>query len=245
TTVISRICLDRLKSARAQRETYVGPWLPEPLVELQDDHSLEHELSQDASIALMLALERLSPLERAVFLLHDVFDVEFDEVASTLSRSSAACRQLAKRARDNIREERSRFQVEKRDSERLSEAFFHASRSGDTETLSQLLTDSAILMTDGGGRRISARRPIYGLAKICRFFAGVARKSGGVNQPIWARRALVNGVPGWLTLERDGLLQATGFDIREGRIVEIYMIRNPEKLKHLDYLIDEASALPN
>ncbi|GGC00708.1 RNA polymerase sigma factor [Marinobacterium zhoushanense] len=237
TTVVSRICLDRLKSARHQRETYIGPWLPEPLIELQEDISVEEELSRDASIALMLALERLSPLERAVFLLHDVFELEFDEISTTLSRSNAACRQLAKRARDNIRLERSRFQVEKRDSERLSEAFFHASRSGDTEVLSQLLADNAILRTDGGGRRISARRPIFGLDRINRFFAGIARKSGGINQPIWARRVLINGAPGWLTLEQDCLLQATGFAFRDGRIEEIYIVRNPKKLLHLTHLI--------
>src|SRR5262249_39381223 len=151
---VTRLCLDQLKSARHQRETYLGPWLPEPVV--------EEESEEDVTLPLMLALERLSPLERAAFLLHDVFGLEFEEVATTIQRDAAACRQLAARARTHIREARPRFQVDKRHGLELAEAFFTASRSGDMKALGAMLAADVSVHSDGGGKRPAAMKPVLG-----------------------------------------------------------------------------------
>ena len=152
---VTRLCLDQLKSARHQRETYIGPWLPDPIV--------EEEEVEDVTLPLMLALERLSPLERAVFLLHDVFGLEFEEVAMTIQRDPAACRQLASRARDHVRNARPRFQVEKQRGLALAEAFFTASRSGDMKALGAMLAADVSVHADGGGKRPAATRPNPGV----------------------------------------------------------------------------------
>src|SRR5579863_3293508 len=142
---VTRLCLDQLKSARHKRETYIGPWLPDPVV--------EEEQQDDVTLPLMLALERLSPLERAAFLLHDVFGLEFEEVATTIGRDATACRQLASRARSHVRETRPRFQVEKQRALELAEAFFSASRSGDMKALGAMLKADVSVHADGGGKR--------------------------------------------------------------------------------------------
>lgn len=240
TTVVSRICLDRLKSAQRKRETYVGTWLPEPVVDTQDNEGLltenENALAKNISVALMLALERLSPLERAAFLLHDVFNVSFAEVARTLNREEAACRQLAKRARDHIMVDRPRFSMEAERSQDITQAFYLASRSGDVQTLQQLLQEDAILHSDGGGKRVSAINCIIGSNRIVRFYQGLLRKHGDM-QPKWSQAMRLNGAPGWLTVEKDGLLQATSVSIRDGRITDIYVVRNPDKLRHLQHWV--------
>ena len=184
------------------------------------------------SYALMLALERLSPLERAAFLLHDVFGLSFDEVSTALDRSAAACRQLATRARQHVQAGRPRFQVAPSDNQRVAEAFFNASRQGDLATLRNLLVHDATLHSDGGGVRSAALRLITGADKLCRLYAALARKANG-SGPLWARPMRVNGLPGWLTVERDGLLQTTAVEIVDGRIVNVYVTRNPHKLRHL------------
>lgn len=237
-TVVSRLCLDRWKDVRRHRETYIGPWLPEPLIEEQATQPQEEDLAHDVSVALMLALERLSPLERAAFLLHDVFDMEFSQVARALNRSEAACRQLAKRARGNVLKARPRFDVAPEESERIAEAFFQASRAGDTATLSSLLAEGAVLHTDGGGVRSAALRLIHGADKVCRFFAGIALKKRG-EPPRWARQVSINGMPGWLTIEADGLPQTTTLAIVNGRITDIYVMRNPHKMDHLAKMVSE------
>ena len=171
---VTRLCLDQLKSARHRREIYVGPWLPEPVVE----EAVEEE--EDVTLPLMLALERLSPLERAAFLLHDVFGVGFEEIAVTIRRSPAACRQLAARARTHVREARPRFRVEKRRGLAIAEAFFAASRDGDMAALEAMLAADVSLHADGGGKRSAASRPILG------FDGGDAGARGagrGVPQP--------------------------------------------------------------
>jgi len=228
--VVTRLCLDRLKAARRRRELYVGAWLPEPLVE-EYSPAASVAASDDVSFALMLALERLSPLERAAFLLHDVFDVGFEEIAAILGRSAVACRQLASRARTALREARPRFPVAPEEGRRFSEAFFTASRDGDTERLRQLLAESATFHSDGGGRKYAALRPITGAAKVCRMYAGLARKARGA--PPWRQHALINGLPGTITVEPDGTLQATALEIADGRIHAIYVMRNPDKLAHV------------
>src|SRR5215471_891478 len=155
---VTRLCLDQLKSARRRRETYVGPWLPDPVV--------EEEQAEDVTLPLMLALERLSPLERAAFLLHDVFGLGFEEVAATIQRDPAACRQLANRARSHVREARPRFQVEKQHGLELAKAFFDATRSGDMKALGAMLAADVSAHADGGGKRPAAMAPIVGFAAV-------------------------------------------------------------------------------
>src|SRR5215475_8765887 len=168
-TVVARLCLDRMKSAKVRREIYVGQWLPEPVVDERFDDDSD-ELSHDISVALMLLLERLSPLERASFLLHDVFGLDFAEVARTLGRNEAACRQLAARARTHIEAGRPRFAPSPEEGRRLAAAFQAAPTSADTKALVRLLADDAVLYTDGGGKRVAALNPIRGADKIARFF---------------------------------------------------------------------------
>lgn len=239
-TVVTRLCLDRLKEARRRRETYVGAWLPEPLIEdTSPAVAPVEEVAESVSVALMLALERLSPLERAAFLLHDVFDMGFDEIAPALGRSAAACRQLASRARGHVRTARPRFTVKPDEGARLAEAFLAASRAGDTAALRDLLVESATLHGDGGGRKRANLSPIRGADKICRFFAGLARKVEDA-RPVWNKLVAVNGLPGFVTVERDGTLQTTALEVEDGRIVAIYVVRNPDKLTHVLPLVPDS-----
>jgi RNA polymerase sigma-70 factor (ECF subfamily) len=233
-TVVTRLCLDRMKSARSRREIYVGQWLPEPVVDESFEDGIAGDVAHDISIALMLLLERLSPLERASFLLHDVFGLDFAEVARTLGRNEAACRQLAARARDHIEAGRPRFSASPEEGRRLAEAFQAAAASADPRALARLLAEDAVLYTDGGGKRAAALNPIRGADKIVRFFEGVARKNTAFTA-ITARHALINGMPGLVLHEDDGAINTMAFEHRDGRIVAIYIVRNPEKLQHVSF----------
>jgi RNA polymerase sigma-70 factor (ECF subfamily) len=224
--VVSRLALDHLKSARVRRETYPGTWLPEPLVEDEEDRS------DDITLTLMLALDRLSPLERAAFLLHDVFDMGFEEVGRVLDRDAVACRQLASRARSHVRQEKSRFSMPEDRGRTIAEAFFQASRSGDMTALKGLLAEDAVMYSDGGGIRNAALNPIYGREKIMRFYDGIARKTDGL-VPAVNHFALFDGLPGHMSLEADGLPQVAAVEIEDGLIRGVYLIRNPDKLSHL------------
>ncbi|MEZ2333697.1 sigma-70 family RNA polymerase sigma factor [Mesorhizobium sp. RCC_202] len=221
---VTRLCLDQLKSARRQRETYVGPWLPEPLV--------EEDQVDDVGLPLMLALERLSPLERAAFLLHDVFGLQFEDIAAEIDRDPAACRQLAARAREHIRQARPRFKVEKQRGLEIAEAFFNASRSGDMKALGAMLSADVAAHADGGGKRPAATEPVVGFDAVMRQYAVVAAWLKD-NRSKLIRLAFINGLPGFVTLEADGELQTTALDIEDGRITAIYVMRNPDKLRHL------------
>ncbi len=226
--VVTRLCLDEMKSARARRETYVGAWLPEPLVEAEEERLDEDDLT----LTLMMALERLSPLERAAFLLHDVFGVPLGEVADTLDREAAAVRQLAVRARRNIQAARPRFPVEREEGERIARAFFAASTSGDTATLRTLLAENVVLRADGGGKVLAFINPIAGLDRLLRLYEGVRRKWGEG----WAQMlelAWIDGLPGYVSRERGDVLQTTALAIEGGRITAIYITRNPDKLGHV------------
>lgn len=221
---VMRLCLDQLKSARRTRETYIGPWLPEPVVE-------EDEV-EDVTLPLLLVLERLSPLERAAFLLHDVFGLDFDEVAAAIERDAAACRQLAHRARGHVRQARPRFTVEKQRGLALAEAFFAASRSGDMKTLGAMLAADVSFHADGGGKRPAVGEPVFGfeaVMKVHEYLAAFFLKNGST----LVRACFVNGLPGHVTREADGELQTTALAIEDGRIAAIYVVRNPDKLKHL------------
>jgi len=224
--VVTRICLDQLKSARRRRETYIGPWLPEPVVEATEDEV------DDVTLPLMMALERLSPLERAAFLLHDVFGVAFDEVAETIGRDPAACRQLAARARAHVRAARPRFPVAKARGLEIAAAFFAASRSGDMQALRSLLAADVVRYSDGGGKRGSAKRALVGLDDVMRFHKGLGWRYPNRRSRI-LRYGLVNGLPGYVSMEEDGV-QTTALAIENDRIVGVYVMRNPDKLRRLE-----------
>ncbi len=225
--IVTRLCLDHLKSARHRRETYVGPWLPEPVVEQTSDDAID-----DVTLPLMMALERLSPLERAAFLLHDVFGLSFEEIAETINRDPAACRQLASRARTHIRAERPRFPVAKEHGLQIASAFFAATRGGDMQQLQSLLATDVTTYADGGGKATAAIEPIRGLDAVMQLHAQLAR--------IFAREmsrlvqyAFINGLPGFITIEPGNTLQTTALEIEQDRIVAIYVMRNPDKLRHI------------
>lgn len=231
--VTSRICIDRMRSAKAQREAYRGPWLPEPLIEELNVDPVER--AEDVSVAFLLALERLSPLERAVFLLHDVFDEDYGSVAETLGRNEAAVRQLAARARTHVRDNRPRFSVSQEDAAKLAAAFMAAASQGDMAALSSVLAQDAMMLTDGGGKRKASLRPMIGREDIIRLLEGIAWRSGGDQEawPLTFRAVRINGYPG-IVLERDDGPMTVAFQPGEdGKLAAIYMVRNPDKLGHV------------
>jgi RNA polymerase sigma-70 factor (ECF subfamily) len=243
-TTTTRICLDMLTSARARHETYAGPWLPEPVFDTAalapDRHT---ELAEDLSIALLLTLDRLSPLERAAFLLHDVFDFSFTEVATTLERSEAACRKLATRAREHVRALRPRGatspparpgEVDPKHAQLLS-AFGAATRSGDLNALTQLLASDVRIVTDGGGKVRAALEVIDGADRAARFLVEVTRKRPDQwwRDDFRVRLATVNGLPGVVVEGSEGPVQTSAFEIEGDVIRAMYVVRNPDKLRHL------------
>jgi RNA polymerase sigma-70 factor (ECF subfamily) len=224
--VVMRLCLDQLKSARHRRETYVGPWLPEPVAEPTPDDL------DDSTLPLMMALERLSPLERAAFLLHDVFDVSFEEVAETRPRTGgvpAACRPCTGASQGGAaplsRAQGTGLEV--------ATAFFAATRNGDMERLRSLLATDVIAYSDGGGRKLASTEPIGGIDEVMRVHTSLARLFAD-SMSRMVRYAFINGLPGFVTIERDDTLQTTALELdQHGRIAAIYVTRNPEKLRHL------------
>jgi RNA polymerase sigma-70 factor (ECF subfamily) len=239
-TTTTRICLDVLRSARGRREEYVGPWLPEPVLDtaaLAPDSRTE--LAEDLSIALLLTLDRLSPLERAAFLLHDVFDFSFSEVARTLERSEAACRQLAARARAHVRDVRPRGtsepppragEVDAKHAELMS-AFVAATQSGDLNALTQLLASDVRVVTDGGGKVAASLNVLEDADRAARFLIGATRK--GWREDYTWRLATINGLPGVIVDGPEGPVQTAAFEIDGGVIRALYVVRNPDKLRHL------------
>ncbi len=225
--VVSRLCLDRMKSASHRRESYVGMWLPEPVVA-----EPAQNLADDLSVALLLALERLSPLERAAFLLHDVFDMDYAAVAQAIERNEAACRQLAARARENIRQDRSRYAANDNDARKLADAFVAAAVTGDVDGLTRLLAEDAVLYSDGGGKRAAALKPIVGRDRIRRFYEGLRKKSSGAFAARRADAVTLNGLPGFIFETADGT-ETLAFDVAGGLIVALYAVRNPDKVRHL------------
>lgn len=239
--LVTNLCLDKLRSAAAQREHYVGVWLPEPLLEDDDlfgwtpGPEQQVEFAQDVSVAFMLALERLSPLERAAFLLHDVFDVDYDEIARHLERTEAACRQLISRARKNIKSDYARHVVAQEERDRLVEAFMHAVRSCDVTALAQLLTADAVLLADGGGKVAAVMRPLRGNALIARALIGFAQLPDSRGWRLVP--TTVNGLPGCLIVDDladERLVQTIALAPsahEPGRVGALYIQRNPDKLR--------------
>ena len=211
----------RFKSARRKPETYVGPWLPEPVVEADDDEI------DDVTLPLMLALER------PAFLRHDVFGLGFEEIAETIGREAAACRQLASRARTHVRAARPRFDMPKERGMAIAAAFFAASRSGDMGRLQALLAADVRMHADGGCKKPAALKIIVGLGDVMKVQASLARLFAQ-NMSRIVRYGFINGLPGFVTVEHGDTLQTTALQIEDGRIAAIYVVRNPDKLRHLD-----------
>lgn len=224
--VVTRLCLDHLKSARYRHETYVGPWLPEPVLDAPEDET------DDITLPLMVALERLSPLERATFLLHDVFGVGFDEIAETIDREPATCRQLASRARAHVRAERPRFRMPKERGLQFAHAFYEASRNGDLKRLRQMLAADVTAYADGGGKMPATAGPIVGIENVLELHASLARIFAEKKSRL-IRFGLINGLPGFVSIEQDHILQTTALEIENDKIIAIYVTRNPDKLRHV------------
>ena len=229
-TVVTRLSIDRLRQQKARREEYVGPWLPEPLVtegEGVAGPSGAVELEESLSMAFLVLLESLNPVERAVFLLREVFGYEYPEIARVVGKGETNTRQIAHRARGALHARRPRFEGSPEQGERLTRRFLEASRSGDMEALVSLLADDVTVWSDGGGKATAARRPIHGKEKVARFFLGVAGKAG---PGLVARTASVNGGPGVVVYadRRPAMVLALG--VEEGRIRAVRAVLNPDKL---------------
>ena len=232
--VTTRLAIDHLRSARTRRESYVGPWLPEPLLTDTAPSPLEHtETADSLSQAFLVVLETLSPVERAVFLLREVFGYDYPEIAQTVRKSEQNSRQLAARARQHIEARRPRFTVDRRAREELFDRFLLACETGDVDSLKGLLAADAVVYSDGGGRVTAARRPVVGTDRIARLMTNVTRRRiqrGGSRE----RRVTVNGQPGLLVVGPDGRVSdVTTIDIADGAIHAIRIVRNPDKLGHL------------
>ncbi len=236
--VTTRLAIDHLRSARVRKETYVGEWLPEPLVtDDAADASVQVERADSLSMAFLLLLERLSPVERAVFLLHDVFDYEYAEVASIVGKSEANTRQLAVRARRHVDEHKPRFEASREQRDRLEERFFDAVEDGDLDGLVELLSADVVVYGDGGGTSPSWRRPIVGRDRVARLMLRLGLHSRDRGGSI--RRAEINGQPGVMFLDAAGrLMWVMTVDVADGVVETVRSIINPDKLRHLGPLAD-------
>jgi RNA polymerase sigma-70 factor, ECF subfamily len=230
--VVTRLSIDRLRSAKARREEYVGPWLPEPIATGEgSDVAGTVILDETLSMAFLVLLESLTPVERAVFLLREVFDYDYAEIASLVGKSEDNCRQISRRARQSVAARRPRFESSPEQEERLMDSFLEACMSGDMESLLALLSEDSTLWSDGGGKTRAALRPIYGADRVARFFSGILRKAPS---GLVVRRASINGRPGFVGYFEDGSPQSvTTFDVAEGTIRAIRIVVNPEKLRNV------------
>jgi RNA polymerase sigma-70 factor (ECF subfamily) len=235
-TIVTRLCLNELKSARRRRESYVGSWLPEPIFDPADG-----DATDDITMPLMLALERLSPLERAAFLLHDVFGMNFDEISSAIGREAAACRKLASRARAHVTEARPRFAVGKEEGLKLATAFFTASRTGDMASLQALLSEDVIVYADGGGKVPASQRPHIGLSAAMRLHRQLAQIFRAHPSQL-IHYAIIDGLPGFVTIEGGNIVQTTALQIEREKVVAVYCTRNPDKLRHVSGALDSATS---
>ncbi len=224
-TIVTRLCLDQLSSARSTRVTYAGPWLPEPVVV---DEEAAAEQADSLSLAFLVLLEELTPLERAAYLLHDIFGYSFEEVAASLGRSPAACRQLGSRARTHIEERRQRFDADLRQGRALTDRFLVACATGDLSGLLSMLSDDVVVWTDGGGKVRAAMRPVVGPYRSSRFLLNVAKKLHGDPRAI-----VLNGQPATVFVDGDTVVATLVLDIMDGSIVGVRSVTNPDKLARL------------
>jgi len=227
-TTTTRLCIDRLRQLRAEREAYVGPWLPEPLVEEAPATDAAAELASDLSMAFLALLERLGPEERAAFLLHDVFESEYEEIGAALGKSEAACRQIVSRARRRVREERPRVRVSAAARERLVDAFMRAIQLRDHDALLAAFAKEATLMSDGGGKAKAARKVVRGGTRVARFLLGVLR---GAPEDLELRKIVVNGETGLALRVAGRLVSVMSFATDGKQILGVYSVLNPDKLR--------------
>jgi RNA polymerase sigma-70 factor (ECF subfamily) len=236
-TIVTRLCLDQLGSARAQRVTYTGPWLPEPVVV---DETAAAEQADSLSLAFLVLLEELTPLERAAYLLHDIFGYSFDEVARSLGRTPVACRQLGARARRRIEERRQRFDADVLHGRELTDRFLQACATGDLSDLLSMLSDDVVVWTDGGGKVRAALRPVVGPHRSSRFLVNVAKRTHGFPQSV-----ILNGQPASVFIENDAVVAALVLDIMGGLIVGVRAVTNPDKLERLSSQLRAAADAPD
>jgi RNA polymerase sigma-70 factor (ECF subfamily) len=233
-TVTTRLAIDHMRSARARREQYVGPWLPEPLLTEDGPGPAEHaEVADSLSQAFLVLLETLTPVERAVFLLREVFGYDYPQIAEAVGKREENCRQIAARARKHVEARRTRFDADDRRREELLERFLEASESGDAAALKTMLAADAVVYSDGGGKASAARRPFAGVDRIARFMVKITR-SRLQRGDFRRRRARVNGQPAQLLITPGGTVSdVLMLDVADDEIQTIRIIRNPDKLRHL------------
>ena len=232
-TIISRLCINHLQSARVRREEYFGEWLPEPVLTGAPEEKMcgGSRIDESLSMAFLVLLERLSPMERAVFLLRETFDYEYSEVARILGQSDANCRQILRRARQHIAEMRPRFDASLPEHERLLEAFLEATSSGELDPLVALLSGTVVLHSDGGGKAPALPKPIYGPNNVARAILGSLNKL--VPKDMSTRIASVNGLPGIVSYLGGRPFAVVTLDVKQGFIQNLYIVTNPEKLAGL------------
>jgi RNA polymerase sigma-70 factor, ECF subfamily len=231
-TVTTRLCINHLKSARVQRETYLGPWIPEPLITGLDGEPAENsKLADSLSLAFLVILERLAPTERAVFLLREVFSYDFSEIASIVEKTESNCRQILVRARKRVEERRPRFDASRQEAEHLIQQFEQAVQTGNMEELLKLLAKDVVLTTDGGGKARALLRPIFGSDRVARAIIGAKKKFCSEDQML--HRALINGSLGSVSVDHKRITLVHAFGIRNGRVQALFIITNPDKLRHL------------
>jgi RNA polymerase sigma-70 factor (TIGR02957 family) len=235
TTVTTRLAIDQLRSARARRETYFGPWLPEPLVTSTEPDAAEHaEMADSLSISFLVLLETLSPVERAVFLLREVFDYGYDEIAEIVGKSEANCRQIFARARKRIDEGKPRFEADRRQQQELATRFLDAVENGELDRLVDFLAADVVFYGDGGGKGRGLPKPVYGRPRVDRMLRSFFPRYRAVGATM--RRADINGQPGVLFLDAEGrLINVFSFDVAGGAIQALRSVINPDKLGHLGY----------
>lgn len=226
-TIVTRLCIDRRREIEARKETYVGPWLPEPIVEPEKSQEVGVEMAESVSLALLHVLESLSPAERAAYLLRKMFDYDYAEIASVLEKSEANCRQLVSRAESHVQAERPRFEASAEEVKRITDQFLSACATGDMQGLVQLLHDDALMLSDGGGKAAAAQIPVIGSDRIARFFLGLFKK---VTAEAKLSACRVNGQPGYAMYLDDELVTIMAVDVVDGRIQRLFMVRNPDKL---------------
>ncbi|HEY9335416.1 MAG TPA: RNA polymerase sigma-70 factor [Kribbella sp.] len=227
--ITTRLALNRLREQKARREQYVGPWLPEPLATGEDDPAAAAELADSVSMAMLVVLETLSPLERATFVLREVFDLPYDEIADTLGRSEAAVRQLAHRARSHVHARQPRHHVDKASHDELTMRFMQAAGSGDFDQVVALLAPDAVLISDGGGKKRAALRPIQGAEKIARWLFAVIAENPGFE----IRMGTLNGEVAYIAYDGDEPDTVAFLEVSDGLISDLYLIRNPDKLRQV------------
>lgn len=229
--ITTTLALNRLRDLRRRRESYIGPWLPEPLIEPDPGEEVDERLAreQEVSLAMLVVLETLSPAERAVFVLREVFGMSHEEVASTLDRSPAAVRQMAHRAREHVQARQPRFSAGLEEQRKVTALFLQACATGDLATLMELLAPDVTLVSDGGGRVKAARRPILGPEKVARFLLGIAGEASEFGLEL----ALVNGDLGMVGRRADGAPTVGLLEMADGKVTCVYLLANPEKLAHV------------